>query len=40
MLHWKGEWKNLRLDFAIENLFDKEYQPAFSMMKGKGRNVN
>ncbi|MDH2925526.1 hemoglobin/transferrin/lactoferrin receptor protein [Nicoletella semolina] len=35
----KGEWKNLRLDFAIENLFDKEYQPAFSMMKGKGRNV-
>ncbi|NBI42283.1 TonB-dependent hemoglobin/transferrin/lactoferrin family receptor [[Haemophilus] felis] len=35
----KGEWENLRIDFAIENLFDKKYQPAFSLMQGSGRNV-
>ncbi|HHW7568569.1 TPA: TonB-dependent hemoglobin/transferrin/lactoferrin family receptor [Mannheimia haemolytica] len=35
----KGEWKNLRLDVAVENLFDKKYQPAFSLMEGSGRNV-
>ncbi|HHF7164105.1 TPA: heme/hemopexin-binding protein HxuC [Haemophilus influenzae] len=35
----KGEWKNLRLDFALENLFDKKYQPAFSLMEGTGRNA-
>lgn len=35
----KGEWENLRLDFAVENLFDKKYQPAFSLMEGSGRNV-
>ncbi|MDY4281084.1 MAG: TonB-dependent hemoglobin/transferrin/lactoferrin family receptor [[Pasteurella] mairii] len=34
-----GEWKNLRLDFAIENAFDKKYLPAFSFMEGNGRNV-
>ncbi len=34
-----GEWSNLRIDFAIENLFDKQYQPAFSLMEGSGRNV-
>lgn len=35
----KGEWKNLRLDFALENLFDRKYQPAFSLMEGTGRNA-
>lgn len=35
----KGEWENLRLDFAVENLFDKKHQPAFSLMEGAGRNV-
>ncbi|WP_044470995.1 TonB-dependent hemoglobin/transferrin/lactoferrin family receptor [Mannheimia massilioguelmaensis] len=35
----KGEWENLRLDVAVENLFDKKYQPAFSLMEGTGRNV-
>ncbi|OOR99489.1 ligand-gated channel [Canicola haemoglobinophilus] len=35
----KGEWSNLRIDFAIENLFDKKYQPAFSLIEGSGRNV-
>ncbi|MDO4697308.1 MAG: TonB-dependent hemoglobin/transferrin/lactoferrin family receptor [Pasteurellaceae bacterium] len=35
----QGEWKNLRLDVAIDNLFDKKYQPAFSLMEGPGRNV-
>lgn len=35
----KGEWKNLRLDFALENLFDRKYQPAFSLMEGSGRNA-
>lgn len=34
-----GEWKNLRLDFALENLFDRKYQPAFSLMEGTGRNA-
>ncbi|QIW15443.1 ligand-gated channel [Pasteurellaceae bacterium RH1A] len=34
-----GEWKNIRLDLALENLFDKKYQPAFSLMEGSGRNV-
>ncbi|WP_246770693.1 hypothetical protein, partial [Mannheimia haemolytica] len=24
---------------AVENLFDKKYQPAFSLMEGSGRNV-
>ncbi len=33
-----GEWHNLRLDFAIENLLDKKYLPAFSLMAGSGRN--
>ncbi|MEX4360550.1 TonB-dependent hemoglobin/transferrin/lactoferrin family receptor [Haemophilus influenzae] len=35
----KGEWKNLRLDFVLENLFDRKYQPAFSLMEGTGRNA-
>lgn len=35
----KGEWKNLRLDFALENLFDRKYQPAFSLIEGTGRNA-
>lgn len=35
----KGEWKNLRLDFALENLFDRKYQPTFSLMEGTGRNA-
>lgn len=35
----KGEWANLRLDFAVENLFDKKHLPAFSLMEGAGRNV-
>nr|AAQ10737.1 heme-hemopexin utilization protein C [Haemophilus influenzae] len=35
----KGEWKNPRLDFALENLFDRKYQPAFSLMEGTGRNA-
>lgn len=35
----KGEWKNLRLDFALENLFDRKYQPAFSLMEDTGRNA-
>ncbi len=35
----KGEWKNLRLDFALENLFDRKYQPAFSLMESTGRNA-
>ena len=35
----KGEWKNLRLDFALENLFDRKYQLAFSLMEGTGRNA-
>ncbi len=35
----KGEWKNLRLDFALENLFDRKYQHAFSKMEGTGRNA-
>ncbi|HHF0414657.1 TPA: heme/hemopexin-binding protein HxuC [Haemophilus influenzae] len=35
----KGEWKNLRLDFALENLFDRKYQAAFSLMEGTGRNA-
>lgn len=35
----KGEWKNLRLDFALENLFDRKYQPSFSLMEGTGRNA-
>lgn len=34
-----GEWKNLRLDIGIDNLFDKKHQPAFSLMEGAGRNV-
>lgn len=34
-----GEWNNLRIDFAIENLFDKAYQPAFSLTPGTGRNI-
>lgn len=35
----KGEWKNLRLDFVLENLFDRKYQPAFSLIEGTGRNA-
>ncbi|HHF0506959.1 TPA: TonB-dependent hemoglobin/transferrin/lactoferrin family receptor [Haemophilus influenzae] len=35
----KGEWKNQRLDFALENLFDRKYQPAFSLIEGTGRNA-
>lgn len=35
----QGEWENLRIDFAIENLFDKAYIPAFSLTPGAGRNV-
>ncbi|MGX2956674.1 TonB-dependent hemoglobin/transferrin/lactoferrin family receptor [Ursidibacter arcticus] len=35
----KGEWKDLRIDFAIDNLFDKKYLPAFSLIEGVGRNV-
>ena len=31
--------ENLRLDFALENLFDRKYQPAFSLMEGTGRNA-
>ncbi|QGM80311.1 TonB-dependent hemoglobin/transferrin/lactoferrin family receptor [Otariodibacter oris] len=34
-----GMLKDLRVDFAIENLFDKKYRPAFSFMDGVGRNV-
>ncbi|WP_301099857.1 TonB-dependent hemoglobin/transferrin/lactoferrin family receptor, partial [Otariodibacter sp.] len=34
-----GMLKDLRVDFAIENLFDKKYRPAFSLMDGVGRNV-
>ncbi|MBF0784068.1 TonB-dependent hemoglobin/transferrin/lactoferrin family receptor [Muribacter muris] len=29
----------LRFDVAVENLFDKQYQPAFSLMEGTGRNI-
>ncbi|MFU2046615.1 TonB-dependent hemoglobin/transferrin/lactoferrin family receptor [Avibacterium gallinarum] len=35
----KGEWSNLRIDFAVENLFDKAYTPAFSLTPEAGRNV-
>lgn len=31
--------KNLRIDVAVENLFNKSHQPAFSLMEGTGRNV-
>ncbi len=34
-----GEWRNLRLDMMIENVFDKKFQPAFSLMEGAGRNI-
>ncbi|WKT00778.1 TonB-dependent hemoglobin/transferrin/lactoferrin family receptor [Gallibacterium salpingitidis] len=34
-----GEWQNLRIDFSIENLFDKEYIAANSLIPGAGRNV-
>lgn len=33
------QWQNLRLDFAIDNLFNKRYLPAFSFTEGSGRNV-
>src|SRR5699024_4833610 len=35
----QGEWENLRVDFAIENLFDKAYTQAFSLTPSAGRNV-
>ncbi|WP_256594083.1 TonB-dependent receptor [Avibacterium gallinarum] len=35
----KGEWSNLRIDFAVENIFDKAYTPAFSLTPEAGRNV-
>lgn len=35
----QGEWENLRIDFAIENLFDKAYTQAFSLTPSAGRNV-
>ncbi|VTU08609.1 TonB-dependent hemoglobin/transferrin/lactoferrin family receptor [Actinobacillus porcinus] len=34
-----SEWRNLRLDMMIENVFDKKFQPAFSLMEGAGRNI-
>lgn len=34
-----GSLKNLRVDFAVDNLFDKAYRPAFSLIDGAGRNI-
>lgn len=34
----KGKWKNVTIDFAIDNLFDRKYRPAFSLLDGVGRN--
>lgn len=34
-----GSLKNIRIDLAIDNLFDKSYLPAFNLMEGTGRNV-
>ena len=34
-----GSLKNIRIDLAIDNLFDKRYLPAFNLMEGTGRNV-
>lgn len=35
----QGEWENLSIDFAIENLFDKAYTPAFALTPNPGRNI-
>lgn len=35
----QGDWQNLRIDVAVENLFDKAYIPAFNLIPGAGRNV-
>ncbi len=34
----EGTFKDLRIDFSIDNLFDQSYRPAFSLMNGAGRN--
>lgn len=34
----KGKFKNLQIDFVVDNLFDKKYRPAFSLVDGVGRN--
>ncbi|MFC0309869.1 TonB-dependent hemoglobin/transferrin/lactoferrin family receptor [Gallibacterium trehalosifermentans] len=34
-----GEWQNLQVDFGIDNLFDKAYTPAYSLIPEAGRNV-
>ncbi len=33
-----GMFKDFRVDFAIDNLFDQKYRPAFGLIDGVGRN--
>ncbi len=33
-----GRFKNLRIDFAIDNLLNQKYRPAFGLIDGAGRN--